>query len=201
MMSKMTEQEYLDCLAMLIEEMPNHVLIPELRKGYSVMNCVYLTNVIKKIDIKIPERKIKEAGNDDLSKMEIRKSTLFGQRAKWTNKFHKCTTDQQRAAISDEIQLIQEDIAQVMKEIKYFEKHHTKMPVIVHDKYPVPVKPIDQYKKLASLRSMRSQVKRRLKIIADLPKAHPDWQKVEKEEMLLKHYNNYIIYVERSIKS
>ena len=197
----MTEQEYLDCLAMLAEEHPNHVLLKDLRKGYSVMNCVYLTNEIKKIDIKIPAPKIKEPGNDDLIEMQARKATLFGQRANWSNKFHKCKNNDQRAAIVDEISLVQDDIKQVMKEIKYFEKHQTKMPVVVHEKYPVPVKPLDQYKKLGSLRSMRSQVRKRLKMIADLPKENPKWQTVEKDEALLKHYENYIIYVERSIKS
>ena len=127
MSKKMTEQEYLDCLAMLIEEVPNHVLIPELRKGYNTMNVVYLESIIKKIDIKIPAPKIKEPGNDDLIEMEARKATLFGERAKWSNKFHTSKTDQQRADISDQIDLIQDEIAQVMKEIKYFETHQTKI--------------------------------------------------------------------------
>jgi len=200
-MSRITEAEYNECLAMLMEELPDHVLIKDLKKGYSVMNAIYLGHALKEIKIADPEpQDAPDPDDQELRKMEREKSKLFGQRAKWSNRFHDCQTDAQRAEVSDQIQIIQSDIASIMRQIEYYEQHGKPMPVVINEQFPVPAKTGDQYKKRASLRAMISQIRRKLRIIADLPKKHPDWKKVEKLEAQLSHNEKYLVYVDRAIK-
>lgn len=200
-MSRIKKSEYGECLAMLIEEIPDHILIKDLKKGYSVMNALYLGHALKEIQIDDPVSKIAADPDDsELRKLQREKSSLFGKRAKWSNKFHDCQTNAQRAEVSDQIQIIQNDIGSIMRQIEYYETNGKPMPVIVNEDYPVPASEGDRYKKRASLRAMISQIKKKLRRIADLPKNHPDWKKVEKLERQLSHNETYLIYVDRAIK-
>ena len=200
-MSRITKEEYGNCLSMLIEEIPNHVLIKDLKKGYSVMNALYLGHALS--EIKIPDEVATTTGDPDdaeLRKLQRERSSLFGKRASWSNKFDICQSNKQRAEVSDQIQIIQNDIKLIMRQIEYYEQHGKPMPVIINEEYPVPASEGDRYKKRASLRAMISQIKKKLRQIADRPKNHPDWRKVDKLESQLSHNEKYLVYVDRAIK-
>lgn len=118
----MTQDEYIASVEWIRIKKPNHPLLKELGERFSAMNVIYCKKIIEQID---GEGEVKEEVEvDELDPqllIEYRtRSTLFGRRAKLSNKFHDCTTDTQRANLSDDIQEVQRDIEICLRNIRIY---------------------------------------------------------------------------------
>ncbi len=163
----MTEQEYIEDLAALTLLDPAHILLNRLREGFSVPNKYLLIGALKKAreiaeSVVIEEVVIEVDCDDFLKGLYNRKSTLFCDRRKLSNTFHTCKSDRERADVSDNIQGVQRNIEQVMRDIKIYQD---KGMIEVQEKYPVPADPL---KRQLLIQSLRSSISRKRKEIADL---------------------------------
>jgi len=183
-------------LEFLIEQNPNHVLLPQLQKGHSTINEVYLRHALNKIQ---PVKQVPPVDDVDLQKLYQIKSSLFGKRAKLSNRFHDCTTDAQRADLSDEIQVVQRQIERNMKAIKYYEEHGELPPQ--DQRFPIPKDPFAIVRKRNSLRSSISRLRKEIDTIGGYPADHPDRKKLPKLEADLNEKKLYLAHVERAIET
>lgn len=121
----MNEDEYLAGVDWVALRHPKHPLIRSLREGYTKINVIYLKHALKEVGE--PEREnikaaVVEAKDPILIKLQRERRTLFTHRAKLSNYFHECTTDDQRAANSDEIRLVQRKIEVCLRSIRIYKK-------------------------------------------------------------------------------
>lgn len=173
----MTAQEYRQHLADIQARNKQEVLLPVLRTGYSPVNVIYMKAALKRLpkDGTPPDRDATEgeAASADpvLRELWSHKGQLFRERAKLSNRFHECTTDQQRKTNSDAILRIWERIQDANRKMDYYEEHGV-LPAGA-ERFPLPEDPAALLKKLMSLRSQISMEQKRLKDLAALPDDHP----------------------------
>ena len=181
----MTQAEYLAGLEWLVKVVPNHALRHALEKGYSPINCIYLRHSLDKL----PRRKedTPPPGEDKVLIMLSReKSDLFAHRAKWSNKFHDCQTDAERASVSDEIQFIQRKIKDVFARIGEYKA----TGILPEEKHALtdqlPDNGVQLTQMLNSKRSSISYTRRKIEQLAKLGERHPDKNKISDYETKLK---------------
>jgi len=112
-----------------------------------------------------------------------KKTTLYSRRSQLSNKFHSCTTDQERANISIAIGSIQSEIIPTKRIIDaYYEKG--KLPDLP-EKVVIPMDGRAKQKKLHSVRSSRSRYRELLR--------------QEKDPEKIKHYESELARIETEI--
>lgn len=121
----MNEEEYLAAVDWVALKHAQHPLLPSLRQGYSRINLIYLKKALQ--DVGKPQESsiqeaVVEATDPVLVKLQRERRTLFTHRAKLSNYFHECKTDQQRAANSDEIRIVQRKIEVCLRSIRIYKK-------------------------------------------------------------------------------
>ncbi|MGH1365801.1 MAG: hypothetical protein ACRBF0_19740 [Calditrichia bacterium] len=181
----MTQPEYIAGLEWLIKVMPNHALRLALEKGYSDINCIYLRHSLNKLPR--PKENTPPPGEDKvLIILSREKSDLFAHRAKWSNKFHQCQSDAERASVSDEIQFIQRKIKDVFSRIGEYKA----TGILPEEKHALtdqlPDNGIQLIQILNSKRSSISYTRRKIDQLAKLAERHPDKLKISDYETKLK---------------
>ena len=205
----MTQEEYWQKVNFVCENAPKHPLINKLTEAYSQINVMYLRYVLKQLvnrDLDVepaPRRsalKEKLIDSDDLNlrKLYIKKSSLFTDRAKQSNQFHECRNDDQRAALSDQIQITQKAIEAIMQTIRHYQEFGS-LPED-DERYPIPKNPIELARKLNSIRVRISQIKKEIEQIAELPRQHQDRERLPQLEEQLNYYTKYRGHVETAVK-
>ncbi len=206
----MTRADYDINLKLVERRLPTHPLLRVLRGGWSDVNVMYMEAVLEQLEA-LPEEVIDEkveneegafpkipANDPVMIRLQQEKSRLFGERAKLSNKFHDCETDDQRAFLSDEIQAIQGDIERVKKQIRNYELGG-KLPEPEADgSFQVPGDPYERVRKLDSLRSSESRYKRELEGLAANPERNK--RRIGELEVKIREKRNKIIHVETAIK-
>lgn len=184
----MTEQEYIEHLEALEAREYAHPLMATLRTGWSKANAVYMAHVLKSLPADEPEANAEEIGASvGLKVLYVRKSRLFGKRASLSNKMcdlpEDAEFDKKRAKYSDEIQGVQKEIEQVMRQISDMESGE--MPENPA-KPELPTSEADLLRKLASLRASRSRQRRLEKTASgeDLKRCRSE---IERLENLITH--------------
>ena len=200
----MTYEQYTATVARIRRDNPSEPLLNVLEKGYSKINEVYLKQALRRLEIMpemAPEPEKGNGKNDAYGIMlQKEKKTLYGRRARLSNQFHDCSSDQDRAVVSEQIQDIQKLIEDVRKKIAYFEKHGEPAPEErSHVDADLPTNPIQLMNKLNSVRSAISYAKRQItKYASKLP--DPKAQKmIDQNEERLRKLEIEKINVEKAI--
>lgn len=198
----MTAAEYSKHLGEIIRRNSAEVLLPVLRKGYSPVNVIYMKAALKRLpkEDTLPDRD----GSDDettsadpvLRELWSLKGQLFRERAKMSNRFHDCTSDQERRGISDAILRIWDRIQETNRKMDYYEEHG--MLPAGEERFPLPEDPAALLKKLMSLRSQISMEQKKLKELAGLPDDHPNKRtKIEESQAKLAELKLYRAHAEQ----
>lgn len=192
----MTHSEYTAGCEILKAKAPGHPLLNTILSGYSKMNELYLIQALKSIDFKInPE--IKE--DLQLKNLFREKSQLAGQRAIYSNSFHDCKTDAERAEVSENIQRIQYQISDINKKIREYEETGELISDNRLDNLPEDLFELFKIKENA-----RKNIPRLEKAIEDLyqmPENVPGRsKKIEEKETKLMEQKILKTYVEKLIK-
>jgi len=140
----------------------NHPLVDRLNEGYSIVNSIYLDQLLSKLE----SQAIPIIAKNDHYVNGINKNmvTLFGERVKLSNQFLDCVTDHDRAKISSEIAKIQLQLEESMKDKDFYLKTSNKRPSaeIVKKIFSIPNSALAKVKLLNSLRSSISRYRRQL---------------------------------------
>lgn len=127
----MTAKEYFDNLTWLEQVRPGYVLLPVIREGYTPVNILYLEHALKELatepdaPVTAHEKVIKGNDPERVKSLHVQKRQLYGERHKLSNSFHDCTTDNERAEVSDQIGRIQDQIEQVQKLLRIWQEKGT----------------------------------------------------------------------------
>lgn len=149
----MSAEEFENNLTKLQKSNPDHEIIPVLEDmGHGALACEYL-----KLAMQESSSAEKVLSIDALHR---KKDNLYSRRAALSNKFHTCTTDQERKEISIAISTLQTLIVEVRQQIdEYFSTG--KLPEI-RKKSNIPVDGRRKEKKLHSVRSSISYFRNKL---------------------------------------
>lgn len=181
----MSKQDYLAGVELLAMRKPDHPLLAIVRSGYTRLNELYLERALKDvIGTKAEETEIPGA-DPVLVNLLKEKRTLYANRAKLSNSFHDCTSDESRANISSSIQRIQRAIEAKNAELNYYQQHG-KLPEGNQVDIDVPDDPIALMNRLLSVRSSISYNQRRIRILAALAQDNPERKKIPTMETNLK---------------
>lgn len=122
----MSEQDYKARLEMVQRLAPDHPLLSDLQsKGCTRINQIYLQKILAKLEDQMMDQKIDEPDDPkdlQLKNMRMKRRSLYSNRAKLSNSFHKARTNKDRAFISEEIQIIQMQIMELEKKIRYYQQ-------------------------------------------------------------------------------
>jgi hypothetical protein len=140
----MTKYQYEQRLEELTEGCPNHAMLPVLKKGYSTINAIYLSRIIKDLSdrIIVPEAKPQEidrelstdeARDEIFSIMLAKKYHLRSVLRAESNKFHKCKTNETRRLVSIQVNDFFIQLRYLQLEIDYYEKFGTMPPSVFDD--------------------------------------------------------------------
>lgn len=177
----MTAAEFSEKLAQLIAADPQNVMLPLLRRGWSASNEILLKMQLKKLPASVmsdtstptagknePETDLEDDTPDapedeNLRRMRANLASSFGERAALSNRIPDTPSRSARAALSDEIQVVQRRIGQQMRDIRHYRLHGT-LPE-QHEEYPIPR---DPFALDALINSLRASISRKKKDIENL---------------------------------
>lgn len=199
----MKKWEYEDALERIEQENPCEVLLGVLRTGWSPVNVIYMKSALKRLE-SAPKKDVPAdeipADEGFLKGKYRRQQTLRGERNKLSNSFHTCTTDAQRAAVSAKIIEIETEIRRNEVEIRRFELDG-ETPFNTDSELESPTDPVVLLKKIASLRAMISQTKKRLEYLASLNASNPEKSAIPNVEKRLADLKNQLKTAENAINA
>jgi len=206
----MTAAEYTAKLDQLEELDPANLLLKKLRQGTSVVNDLLLAQALAKA--KTAERtEAKDAEVDEttdpvndkrLRAMRTELRQLFSDRAKLSNRFHECQTNEERSHNSEDIQVVQRNIERVMLRIRDYKLHG-----IIPEgplKYYIPKDGLELSKKLNSVRSNISIKKKKFnQLLATITpeSSNAEKRKVESEQRKLEDLKMQLTNIEKAIEA
>lgn len=136
------------------------------------------------------------------------KRALYQWRAKLSNEFHTCRTDEHRAELSTQIQAVQakiEGLQKHMRDVRYQKiseddarQMYNEDSVDANLRQIKRLNGVDLSKKLNSIRARVSQTKRKLQTLAKSPV--PDKASIEKYERILRELKIQKEYAERKVQ-
>ena len=198
---------------MLRDKDPGNAMLPELAGNYTFVNTKYLQAALKKLDLASADAGIlekkkkvrKPESNPILRDLFQQRSKVFGKRSKASNQFHICETDEERAAVSDDIQVLQKEWARLSGSIATYED--TGQLPQTAKKYPVPRSEVERFRLRNTLRSQCSNKRAAIKKKATALTKTTDKKKqiklqlqLDKAEAKLKDLETHLAYVDAAIK-
>lgn len=120
----MTKEIFFKNLAYLKETYPHSTWIAQIKQEYNIINVTYLRKALEVEESKLTQTKTNVVLDEiELNKLYIKKSKLFADRAKLSNKMIALPDvdkyDNERANISLQINTIQNKIENIFNEIEY----------------------------------------------------------------------------------
>lgn len=176
---------------------PDNVYLERLSKGLTLTNSIIIEREFNKLPPPKPARK-KKQGDPIVERFTVKISKLYSQRAKLSNSFHVCKTNDDALDICMAIEDVQREIAQQLQYRQYY-IDKKELPLIPNEdsEFDIPSDPVELMRKQNSLRSNISRTKAELKNI-NKTKAADKWDKANgKLQKLITHLK----YVEQSIES
>lgn len=166
----MTQEDYIAGLQWLELKQPGHPLLNTLKSGFSKLNKLYLEHALRSVPA-IPKPKTSNEKEEvAIILLEKEKKSLYGRRAKLSNSFHECTTDAQRADVSDQIQLIQRQIETINQSLRHYEQTGEILSQEADSKdEPLSSNGVQLMKRRNSIRASVSRFKRLLEQLAAMP--------------------------------
>jgi len=223
----MDELTYQAGINLLRERDPDSIWIPELKRlGFTLMSTKYLEKELQRLDAEqsslqrsslqgVRGQKSKSSqqqsslqgvrGQKSLARDPIlndlynNRTKLYNLRGKTSNKFHQCSDDADRAAVSTDVQGIQARIKTVTITIRQYEETG-QLPQSA-EKYPVPRAGLERHRLLLRLRSQISNKKTHLKDLFKLSdEVEKKQHRITKAEAKLQELETHKAYVEKAIK-
>jgi len=203
----MTEAQYKANLKRIEADNPAEPLLRSLRAGWTKVNVIYMksaVNRLPKVDT-VPDAATSdedESRNIDpiMRELYAQKGQLFRERAKLSNRFHDCTTDEQRKINSDAIVRVWDQIQEVNTKLDYYDEHG-ELPAGA-ERFPLPDDPAALLKKLMSLRSQVSMEQQKLRRLAELSEDDPQKRtKIEESQAKLAELKLYRGHAEQKAKT
>ncbi len=196
----MTREQYQEALANLENIAPNHALMPRLRKGYGALNKEYMRRVLEELYI---DRKVPDDSDPILRSMWASISKKLAQRSIMSNGFHDLRTDADRKAHSQRIQVLQASLADDFGRTDVY-RATGELPRIQEDDrndQELPDDPGALYRKIHSLRTMISQVKRELEQLASMVRSEQTDERIDTLHKRLKNLENDLARAKRKYQS
>lgn len=197
----MTDVEYNAGLELIERADPGNALLPDLKKGPSKINFIYMKKVIKNVEeIRSEEAQGKPDDPEDLilKNMQQKRRALYAKRAKLSNAFHKCRTKKDRAFNSEKIQLVQQEIMETEREMRHY-KVSGEQPSGPFDHLPDNDYKLFQLKENA--RKNIPRIEERLEEWFAKPEGTPGRAKqIATDEKKLAESKRLIAYVEKRLK-
>lgn len=167
----MTEKEYHSKIAFLEENMPTEPLMVLCRQGFSMLNSLYVKQLLTKYQAnqdKISINDPKKAQDDKLNSLLRQKYSLRSQIRGLSNQFHSCKTDEEMADLSDVIDDKEKEYREILADIEHYDRHRVlREKVETPDFFALPDTEGGIIKGILSARSNLSIIK---KEIEGLPK-------------------------------
>jgi hypothetical protein len=203
----MTAAQYNEHLKRIEATNPAEPLLRVLRSGWSKVNVIYLKsalNRLPKVDPQPDTTEDDETTNDAtdpiIRELWSQKGQLFRERAKFSNRFHDCTNDEQRKANSEAILRIWDRIQDIQRKMEYYEDHG-ELPAGA-ERFPLPDDPAALLKKLMSIRSQISMEQQKLRKLAELSEDDPAKRtKIEESQAKLAELKLYRGNAEQKTKT
>lgn len=155
----MNKLEYDSGVELLRDKCPTHPLLSSIERGHTRINVIYLQQALASIQIDVKE----DPGQAVEQNLYVKKTQLYGLRAKLSNQFHDCKSDVERASISDQIIRIQDEIRKLNKKIAEYEDTGTIQQIDV-----LADMPTDLYELYKVKENARKNIPRLEKNIEDL---------------------------------
>jgi hypothetical protein len=213
------KQKYDEALVQLLQKYPDFPEQEKLLKGFTVINAVVVAqglqgNLLYQGLASARDDREEITQTPFYRQLGRDKAGLYNARAKLSNSFHKCHTDEERAQISSQIQEIQQRIdglQQFMRDVRYqkvsvaqAEAMYTREEGEKEQKGPDlesirAMSDIDLMKRRNSIRVRISQVKRKLEDLSKLSTNHNDRRLIPKYEAQLRAFKIENEYVSRCI--
>lgn len=175
----MTDADFHNALQHLTAIHPGNLLLNKFRReGNTAVNALLLQSQLAKALEEQPTRQSDElyeeeepdpVDDDTLRGLRVKLRKLFGERSALSDRFYGLKTVQDRADNSEDIQLVQRNIERTMQSIRHY-RIHGSLPEEAMRHY-VPKDGLELSKKQNSLRANISREKR---IVAELRQAHAD---------------------------
>jgi hypothetical protein len=181
----MSKQDYLAGVEFLAMRKPYHPLLAIIRSGHTRLNELYLERALKDVATPKPDEEGIPGADPVLVNLLKEKRILYASRAKLSNSFHDCSSDESRANVSSSIQRIQRAIEAKNAQINYYQQHG-KLPEGNQVDIDIPDDPIALMNRLLSVRSSISYNQRRIRILAALAEDNPERKKIPTLEANLK---------------
>lgn len=138
----MSEEDYFAGVDWLERIDPGNAMLRRLSSGFTKMNTIYLRRLLKERGERpreAPKRDLPDLDRVDPDFVDLNRKigALFGRRRQLSNGFHNCRGSKaekkiKRAAISDDIRNIQQQIAKALKQKRHYEQYGT-IPEEVED--------------------------------------------------------------------
>jgi len=174
----MTAAQYNEHLKRIEATNPAEPLLRVLRSGWSKVNIIYLKSALNRLPKGDPppdndpnDETTNDANDPIIRELWSQKGQLFRERAKFSNRFHDCTNDEQRKANSEAILRIWDRIQDIQRKMEYYEDHG-ELPAGA-ERFPLPDDPAALLKKLMSIRSQISMEQQKLRKLAELSEEDP----------------------------
>lgn len=127
----MSQDDYDANLEVLQRLIPGNALLPRLLSGYTAINARYVGRLMGENVAPAPRRTTRlitqpttEVPNTpEFNALSQRKSNLYQQRAKLSNRFHDCNTVNARADVSRDIRHVQGKIKTVHQQMSHYMIH------------------------------------------------------------------------------
>ena len=127
----MSEQDYQAGLELLRRTAPQHALLPQLSRGFTHMNTIYLRHALDGTVAQVKQAgpQVRRSGeaveqlpdSEEYRQLQTKKSTLYGRRAKLSNQFHDHEGDATACAnLSDDIRRVQLKIKAVQRQTAHY---------------------------------------------------------------------------------
>jgi hypothetical protein len=214
------ERDYIAKIGELLRKYPDFPDMEKLNAGYTTINAIVVDQALKGALENLGPGTARD-DKDEITQTPFYrqlgrdKSGLYNGRARLSNSFHQCKTDEDRARVSDQIQDVQvriEALQQFMRDVRY-----QKITVALAEQMYTsgtpqdePQKPpsLDQYRALSDIDLMKrqnsvrvriSQVKRKLEDLSKLPDSHKDRNLIPQYEKTLREYKLQREYVTRTL--
>jgi hypothetical protein len=211
--------KYEEALVALLQKYPDFPDSEKLLKGFTVVNSLVVKQGLEgNLTFDGPgsarEDRQEITQTPFYRRLGRDKAGLYNLRAKLSNSFHKCSTDQERAQVSDRIQEVQgriEAIQQFMRDVRYqkitiaqaegiYQREEVQKPDGEVDLDGIrALSDIDLMKRRHVVRVRISQVKRKLEDLSKLSQNHNDRRLIPKYEAQLRAFKIEGEYVSRCI--
>ncbi len=202
-MIEITKDNYQEAYAIIAEELPNYPLLKKMQRGFNKVNAAYMRRALEKINgqKEAPQEQAPHDPKDEqLRKLERKKSGLYTERAKCSNKFHDCQSDEERLRVSKQLEAIQGEISKVQQSIDYYRKFGELPKVVSATVYDIPEGRAECILLRQNIRVRISQYKGKLRDLARTPDDYPKRkEKIDKNQDKLNYFETYLKHVEAAI--